>query len=166
MNIALREYGEADRENMVAQLADFFGFHAALVNVCAENDISSAAETLNGWLEPGHELRVITLDGESAGFVHIGYRGGNVAWIEDIYVAPQFRGQGVATRAIALAERLIAQKPGYDAVCMDVAPRNEAALRLYHRLGYDSLSLVTLRKQLGENPRDRHAEILGLDFKY
>lgn len=166
MNIQLREYTDADRGNMAAQLADFFGFHAALVNGRAENDISAAEETLDGWLQPGHELRVITLDGETAGFLHIGYRGSNVAWIEDIYVSPKFRGQGVGTGAIALAEGLIAQKPGYDAVCMDVAPRNAAALRLYHRLGYDSLSLITLRKQLGENPRDRHAEILGLDFKY
>lgn len=166
MNIHLREYGEADRGEMVAQLADFFGFHAALVNGRAENDLSGAEETLDGWLQPGHELCVITLDGEAVGFVHIGYRGSNVAWIEDIYVAPQFRGRGVATHAIALAEQLIAQKPGYDAVCLDVVPRNEAALRLYHRLGYDSLSLITVRKQLGKNPRDRHAEILGLDFKY
>ena len=166
MNIGLREYAEADRENTVAQIADFFGFHAALVNGSAENDLSAAGETLDGWLQPEHELHVITLDGAQTGFVHIGYRGSSVAWIEDIYVAPQFRGRGIATRAIELSEQRIAQKPGYDAVCMDVVPRNEAALRLYHRLGYDSLSLLTLRKQLGENKRDRHTEILGLDFKY
>ena len=57
-------------------------------------------------------------------------------------------------------------KPGYDTVCLDVVPRNEAALRLYHRLGYDSLSLMTFCKQFGENTRDRHVDLFGFDFRY
>ena len=85
-----------------------FGFHEALVNGRAGNDMAAAADTLGGWLQPGHELRVIALCGESEEFLHIGYRGDNVAWIEDINVAPQYRGRGVATCAIAQAKQLIA----------------------------------------------------------
>ena len=32
-------------------------------------------DTLGGWLQPGHELRIIALGGESEEFLHIGYHG-------------------------------------------------------------------------------------------
>ena len=71
-----------------------------------------------------------------------------MAWIEDLYVAKPFRKQGIATEAIHLAETIVQSRSGYTAICFDVVPRNEAALRLYHRLGYDCLSLLTVRKEL------------------
>ena len=52
-----------------------FGFQEALVNGRAENDMAAAADTLGGWLQPGHELRIIALGGESEEFLHIGYHG-------------------------------------------------------------------------------------------
>ena len=63
-------------------------------------------DTLGGWLQPGHELRIIALGGESAGFLHIGYHGEWLGW--RTYVAPQYRSRGVATCVIALAKQLIA----------------------------------------------------------
>ena len=35
------------------------------------------------------------------------------------------------------AEEIIRANPQYTAVCLEVVPRNENALRLYHKLGYD-----------------------------
>ena len=52
-----------------------FGSQEALVNGRAENDMAAAADTLGGWLQPGHELRIIALGGESEEFLHIGYHG-------------------------------------------------------------------------------------------
>ena len=78
----------------------------------------------------------------------------------------EFWRQGIATEAIRLAEGIVRAKPGYTALCLDVVPRNESALRLYHKLGFDSLSLLTLRKELGENKRDRRENLLGLTFRY
>lgn len=47
-----------------------------------------------------------------------------------------------------------------------VVPRNQAALRLYHKLGYDCLSLLTVRKELYENKRDRKETIFGMEYRY
>ena len=48
---------------------------------------------------------------------------------------------------------------------LQAVTRNEAALRLYHKLGYDTMSMVTLRKEFGENHRDKQAEFLGMTFQ-
>lgn len=55
---------------------------------------------------------------------------------------------------------------GYTSICFDVVPRNHEALRLYHKLGYDNLSIITVRKELYENKRDKAETLMGLDFKY
>lgn len=56
--------------------------------------------------------------------------------------------------------------PGYTAVCLDVSPRNTDALKLYHKLGYVDLSLVTIRKELKGSKRDRPIHLFDLDFNY
>lgn len=56
--------------------------------------------------------------------------------------------------------KIIRGKPGYTAVCMDVAPRNSSALHLYRELGYDTLSIVTVRKEFEENPSDDMVDFL------
>ena len=56
-------------------------------------------------------------------------------------------------------------KEGIEAMTIEVVTRNEAALHLYHKLGYDTMSMVSLRKEFGENRRDRQAEFLGLRFR-
>ena len=61
-------------------------------------------------------------------------------------------------------EEAARRTPGVQAMTVAAAPRNTAALRLYRRLGYDSLCLVTLRKEFGPNPRDKRCEFLGLSF--
>jgi ribosomal protein S18 acetylase RimI-like enzyme len=77
-------------------------------------------------------------------FLHIGYRGSNVAWIEDIYIDKEHRSKGIASSSIHQAEEIIRANPQYTAVCLEVVPRNENALRLYHKLGYDSISIITV----------------------
>jgi ribosomal protein S18 acetylase RimI-like enzyme len=149
-------------------MADFFGFHRALYDE-KENPSSPSRETrktLKHWTAKDHSLYVILSGGVCAGFVHIGWRGGNVAWIEDIYVDRERRGQGLASQAIACAEKIIANDKRYTAVCVDVSPRNEDALRLYARLGYTGISMLTLRKEFCANGMDRDTNFLGHDFKY
>lgn len=54
----------------------------------------------------------------------------------------------------------------YTSICFDIVPRNNKALRLYHKLGYNNLSIITVRKELYENNRDKIEKLMGLDFKY
>ncbi len=169
MTVVLEEYHSRFRGETIKRIVRFFGFHGELRgknSAVTEKSRESAAKTLYDWISDGHELYVIESNGKTVGFLHIGYRGGNVAWIEDIFVDESVRRRGIATETIKLAEELIKSKPDYDAVCMDVAPRNLGALRLYHKLGYDSLGILTVRKELYDDNRDKKIALFGLDYKY
>lgn len=169
MTVVLEEYHSRFRGETIERIVRFFGFHGELRgknSAVTEKNYEMAADTLANWNSNGHELYVIECNDKTAGFLHVGYRGGNVAWIEDIFVDESVRRRGVATEAIKLAEELIKSKPGYDAVCMDVAPRNLGALRLYHKLGYDALSILTVRKELYDENRDKKIALFGLNYKY
>ena len=148
-------------------MAAFFGFHVSLMGAGSTPEpTDEQRETLSLWCGEAHELYIIQRDTIPVGFIHIGYRGSNVAWIEDIFVEESYRGQGIATEAIGLVEQRVQSNPAYNALCIDVVPRNEAAIRLYHRLGYDALSLLTLRKSWGGPKRDREMQIHDLKFRY
>ncbi len=73
--------------------------------------------------------------------------------LEDVFVDEAMRGQGIASQAILLAEQQAQKLPGIEAMTLQVVTRNEAALKLYHKLGYDTMSMVTLRKEFGQSSR-------------
>lgn len=166
MMINLKRFSKEITEETVERIAVFFGFHSSLVNGEGKLNYKMAEETLSEWLKPDHELYIIEYKEKVAGFLHIAYKGSNVAWIEDIFVDEKFRNKGIATETIKLAEEIIKSKSGYTAICFDVVPRNEAALRLYYKLGYDNLSMITVRKELYENKRDKKESLLGFEFNY
>ena len=168
--IRLLKYSEDFEAETLRRIAEFFGFHQALIKEITEEErkkvSSEAAETLQDWQRGDNELYVILQNEETVGFLRLNYRGPIVAWIEDIFVDEDRRGQGIATAAISAAEDIVRGKAGYEAICLDVVPRNTAAMKLYHKLGFTDLSMLTLRKELNESKRDRPLELLGLKFKY
>lgn len=169
MEVTLKQYTDEYRHETIKRIAKFFGFHIGLSNkdgkVKAIDD-KAAEENLKNWRTEGSELYIILLQDISVGFLRIGYRGSNVAWIEDIFVDEEYRNQGIATESIRQAEKIIAQNPQYTAVCLDVVPKNKAALHLYYKLGYDKLSIITVRKELKDSKSSTVCErILGYDFK-
>ncbi|MDR2687881.1 MAG: GNAT family N-acetyltransferase [Oscillospiraceae bacterium] len=168
MAIELIAYKPRHKRETLRRMADFFGYHRALYDGEGKIPLPTreTRKTLKRWTAKGHSLYVVCSEGVSVGFARIGWRGGNVAWIEDIYIDREQRGKGIASRAIACAEKVIAKDRNYDAVCMDVSPRNEDALRLYARLGYTNISMLTLRKELYENDMDREVNFLGFEFTY
>lgn len=169
--IKLVPYTSTYEGETLERMADFFGFHDALVTAQGQESAESPGDgelrgTLSEWREHPGALFIIAKEDVSVGFIRISYRGPSVAWIEDIFVDTEHRGKGVATAAIRAAESIVMNRPGYTAVCLDVAPRNTAALRLYHRLGYTGLSLITVRKEFGESGRDKPVKLLDFDFCY
>lgn len=160
---------ETYREKTVPRIAAFFAFHASLSGkpcAASEQRLAASEQTLFEWTGEDHELCVIMDGNVDAGFLHVGYRGGNVAWIEDIYVDAEKRGRGIASRAIAEAEKNIRARKRYTAVCVDAMPGNAAAPAPYRRLGYDILSMITVRKELNAHEKNRTVRLLGHDFLY
>ncbi len=167
--INLIKYTDEIKSQTVERISLFFGLHASLVDnkhkLCEAN-YRAAEETLIEWLKPPSELYSIVYENETVGFLRLAYRGSNVAWIEDIYVDSKHRNKGIATQAIKTAEKIIKSNPDYNAICFDVVPRNTAAIKLYHKLGYDNLSIVTVRKELNGSKRDKKINIADLEFNY
>lgn len=164
--IKLIAYEEKHEKETLTRIAYFFDHHASLIegSISESNDLETKT-ILTSWYEKSHELWMIEKNDQIVGFIHLWYKGDTIAWIENLYVDEQNRNQGIATRAIALAEEKVMQHTGYTAICMDVVPRNLPALKLYHKLGYDAISLLTTRKDLYSSKRDQIENILGLDFK-
>ena len=158
MDILLNRNDGKAEETILRYIAAFFLAHHVKI------DETQARENLANWTEADHELYVILCDGKSAGFLHLNMRGSTVCWIEDIFVEERLRGQGIASEAIRLAEDIL-RKRGVTGICMDVTPDNIAALKLYHRLGYDRLSTVTVRKDFQPFETDRMERIAGMDFR-
>lgn len=158
MNIALKAYDGECEEKILRYITAFFRTHHSQI------DDAQARESLANWTGEDHEFFYIIGDGEPVGFLHLYMRGAIVCWIEDIFVDEELRNQGIASKAIGLAEEIL-QKRNVEGVCMDVVPDNIPALKLYHRLGYDRLSIVTVRKDFQPFDTERTEQISGLEFR-
>ncbi|MDD4000516.1 MAG: GNAT family N-acetyltransferase, partial [Bacilli bacterium] len=105
----------------------------------AHNQISQtdaeALEDLEKWTSPQHNFYFIAYLGKKVGFIHLGSRGCNIDWLEDIFVKTEFQRKGIGTKAIALLEEIVRE---YSlSLYIEAAARNEAAIALYRKLGYD-----------------------------
>ena len=158
MEIILKPYDGTHEKTMLRSIIAFFRVHHSQV------DDAEAREVLTDWTKEDHELYDILGDGEPVGFVHLNWRGATVCWIEDIFVKKSLRRQGIASKAIGLVEEALQQR-GVEGICMDVVPDNIPALKLYHRLGYDRLSIVTVRKDFQPFETERTERISGMEFR-
>lgn len=77
---------------------------------------------------------LVRCDGERAGFLVLDLNGPLGGYVQTIGVAPEMRGRGLGTAALAWAERRIFQKHRNVLLC--VSSFNRGAQRLYRRLGY------------------------------
>ncbi len=63
--------------------------------------------------------------------------GGRVAWLEELYLKPETRGQGLGRKVL---ERILAElkeKEGIKGFRLEVAPANESVSLLYRKLGFN-----------------------------
>lgn len=86
-----------------------------------EMSTEEAQEDLTEWTREGHKLYLIKCE-EVMGFIHLGSRGGAIDWLEEIV------------------------KEYSESLYIEAAARNEKAIRLYAKLGYNCLNTITVRK--------------------
>ena len=125
---------------------------------------ADVCEDLREWTKAGHFLYFICLDNNYVGFVHLGSRGCEADWLEDIFVLPEFQRKGIGSRAIQLAEDIV--KEYSESLYIEVAARNMKAIRLYQRIGYNCLNTITIRKDFQPEKHEtiRNERIFEMDF--
>jgi GNAT superfamily N-acetyltransferase len=104
---------------------------------------------------------LIAWDGdEPIGHAHVAWEGATlgVPEIQDVFVLPERRGDGVGTRLSEAAERL-ARDRGQERISISAGEANEGALRLYRRLGYRNADIPPQRVMGTITIRGRRVEV-------
>lgn len=114
----------------------------------AHNDYTptdeEAMEDLRVWTGKDHVVYYIMIEDKPIGFVHLGARGCNIDWLEDLFILPEYQGHGYGTQVLKLTEDIV--KEYSDSIYLEVAARNMEAMKLYCRNVYDCLNTITIRK--------------------
>ena len=109
------------------------------------------ARTLAVLADPARGAALVVDDGQGEPFGYVfltrlwsNELGGDIVFIDEIWVAPDRRGQGVGTAVIAHAMKAM-QERGAVAFELEVTPDNARARALYERLGFRPLRNTSLR---------------------
>ena len=114
-----------------------------------EHQISLSVESVDRAIArliqtPERGALLLALDsGVPVGLAAIAYtwtleHGGLVAWLDELYVVPERRGQGLGT-ALLVAARKVATDAGCAAIELEVDATHRRAENLYHRAGFEPL---------------------------
>lgn len=149
--LTFRPITAADETDFYTMAEEFYHSDAVLHPISAEYHRRAFAEMMrSGQYLSGY----IFTDGDNtAGFAVTNRMmqheaGGVMVWVEDLYIRPAYRGQGLGSRFLAWLEE---QLRG-DAVMLrlETEPENERAQELYYRLGYENLNYLQMIKRLDE----------------
>lgn len=156
--IEIKPYDGSREVETLAEIVAFWTTHYLTLSP------EEAANDLQAWTAKGHELYVILAEGKQVGFLHMGSRGSACDWLEDVFVREELRGRGIGGQAIELAWEMLQEK-GLETMYLEVVPANEAAIRLYHRLGFTNLNTLTLNRSVKEKRQLGTETVGGLTFK-
>ena len=149
--LTFRPITAADETDFYTMAEEFYHSDAVLHPIPAEYHRRAFSEMMrSGQYLSGY----IFTDGDNtAGFAVTNRMmqheaGGVMVWVEDLYIRPAYRGQGLGSRFLAWLEE---QLRG-DAVMLrlETEPENERAQELYYRLGYENLNYQQMIKRLDE----------------
>lgn len=141
MNISLELYNDTQQSIACELIKKFWLAH----NNFEQSDEDSLQD-LKNWTAEGHRFYFIiaTQSPQIVGFVHLGSRGAEIDWLEDLFVLPELQSKGIGRQAIALVENIV--KEYSESLFIEAAARNLRAIALYRELGYDCLNTITVRK--------------------
>ena len=138
--LTFRDITMADHDLILPMVEDFYQGDAVLHPVdreILERSFYAAADPQ----EPLLRGVLISVDGQPAGYLYItlcysAEVGGRCVFLEEIYLAPPFRGKGMGVEILAWMEQ---QYPAARRLRLEVNPINQGAVRLYQRAGYQYL---------------------------
>ena len=146
--MTIRKLNQSEKAEVLSMMKVFYASDALLVHpedAVLEKMLSDALRDTP--LLTGYGFEV---EGTLAGYgmVTRSYsteRGGICVWIEDIYILPQYRGQGIGTAFLQFVER---ENPGVVRLRLEAEPENEMAMHVYQKSGFEVLGYTQLVKEL------------------
>lgn len=166
LNIRFHEVS-ADLFEITAQMiTELMNYHRKLNNAPKEfwQTDEESHETLKEWKSKGTVYNIY-FEECVVGFFYIRFGGQNVAWLEDLFIIEEFRGQGVGKTAFTMLDELMKEK-GVITMFVDVIPRNTSAIGFYMDCGFDHLNMIQLRKNYDERlNKNDEIEVLGYKLK-
>ena len=140
----IRHFIEKDRETFLSFCKDFYSGGAVLHPVDSENFVRTFEACLAG--SPFTEGLLMEADGVPAGYLLVSHTwsnevGGMVALLEELYFAPQFRGQGLGGQMLDWFADRYKDSKRYR---LEVNRENTGAIRLYERKGFRFLEYLQM----------------------
>lgn len=138
--LTFRDITPSDRDLVIPMVQDFYQSDAVDHPVDAsvlERSFQDAADPA----EPLLRGVLVQRDGVPAGYLYVtqcysAEVGGRCIFIEEIFLKPELRGQGLGTEIMAWLER---EYPAARRFRLEVTQVNQRAVRLYQRAGYEFL---------------------------
>ena len=147
MNI--RPMEQKDFDKVLEMMLVFYASDALLVHP----EESVLRKTLEDAIEAGPYVEgFVFCDGEMLlgyGMVAKSYStemGGRCVWIEDIYIRPEFRGQGLGTNFLGFVENRF--RNWAVRLRLEAEEENEKAMKVYRNAGFETLGYIQLVKTI------------------
>ena len=143
MDITIRKMQRGDGEVVTDMMRKFFTSEAVITDGSEKIFAANVENCLGG--SPYVDGFVFVADGKIIGYgmTARGYStefGGECIWLEDIFVAEDFRGHGVGTKFIRHVKELYPDK----IFRLEASAGNASALNVYKRLGFKELPYLEL----------------------
>lgn len=151
----IRKLRRDDFEEVLSMMETFYASDALLIHPCRQvlertlSDAVGECPFVQGFgFNAGEGLA-------GYGMVALSYSteaGGLCAWIEDVYVRPEYRGKGWGTAFLEFAQREYARR--VVRIRLEAEPENSRAMAVYRKAGYDILGYTQLVKELKNERTD------------
>jgi diamine N-acetyltransferase len=115
--------------------------HAALIGLLRDSSLGSAWLIFDGETAAGY---IVICFGYSLEWL------GRDAFVDEFYLAEQYRGRGWGRRAMEFAEDA-ARKLGVTALHLEVVHKNATALEIYSRLGFKVHKSILMSKWIAQD---------------
>ncbi len=147
-NKRLRFVYEEDRAKFIEMMDAFYHTPYVLHPVPIQNMENTFQQLQDG--NPYLNAYIIQFERKTAGYCLISHSysnatDGTTVWIEQIYIAPEFRGHKLAEKAL----REVFALYGDDAKCyrLEVTEDNKIAKKIYYKLGFKSINYQQMIKE-------------------